>query len=51
MRLASSSTDPDGSIDYGNIDSLIKTESDFELTGEFGNVKVEGGQLDFKIHV
>jgi len=51
MQQANSSTDSDGSIDYGNIDTLAKTEVGFELTGEFGNVQIQGGQLGFEIHV
>ena len=51
MKQAKSNTDPDGSIDYGNIDTLAKTELGFELTGEFGNVQIQGGQLAFKICV
>jgi len=51
MQQAKSSTDPDGAIDYGNIDTLTKTEFGFELTGEFGYVQIQGGQLAFKIYV
>lgn len=45
-----SSTDPDGSIDYGNIDTLQVADSEFELTGDFGNIKISGGELRFDIH-
>jgi hypothetical protein len=45
-----SSTDPDGSIDYGNIDTLQVVDGGFELTGNFGNVKITGGELRFEIH-
>jgi hypothetical protein len=45
-----SSTDPDGSIDYGNIDILQLVDGGFELTGDFGNVKISGGELRFEIH-
>jgi hypothetical protein len=45
------STDPDGSIDYGNIDSLIKSESGFNLCGQFGEVTISGGLLHFEIHI
>ncbi|MDR9768686.1 hypothetical protein RJP56_21810 [Shewanella baltica] len=45
-----SSTDPDGSIDYGNIDTLQVVYGGFELTGDFGNIKISGGELRFEIH-
>ena len=45
-----SSTDPDGSIDYGNIHTLQVVDGGFELTGDFGNIKIFGGELRFEIH-
>ena len=51
MAQAESITDLDGSIDYGNIDSLTKTDEGFNLIGEFGNVQIQGGKLGFKAHV
>jgi hypothetical protein len=45
-----SSTDPDGSIDYGNIDTLQVVDGGFELTGNFGHLKISGGELRFEIH-
>jgi hypothetical protein len=50
MESTRYSTDPDGSIDYGNIDSLVKSERGFNLGGEFGEVTVGGGKLHFEIH-
>lgn len=44
-----SATDPDGSIDYGNIDTLQVIDGGFELTGDFGNVNISGGKLRFEI--
>ena len=44
------STDPDGSVDYGNIDSLQKTNAGYEVEGDFGSVRVVGGEIEFKIH-
>ena len=44
------SPDPDGSIDYGNIDTLQVVGGGSELTGNFGNVKITGGELRFEIH-
>ncbi|MDN5499121.1 hypothetical protein K5M76_02960 [Shewanella xiamenensis] len=46
---AMSSTDPDGSIDYGNIDTMQVVDGGFELTGNFGNIKISGGELRFEI--
>ncbi len=38
---ASSTVDPDGSIDYGTIDSLIETKSGhFRVIGDFGDVSL-----------
>ena len=44
------SKDLDGSIDYGNIEELNKTHDGFKLVGEFGDVKIKGGELCFEIH-
>ncbi|MEL4388696.1 hypothetical protein [Shewanella xiamenensis] len=46
-----SSTDSDGSIDYGNIDTLQVVDGGFGLTGDFGNIKIFGGELRFEIHI
>ena len=43
-------TDLDGTIDYGNIDSLLKTSSGFEVEGDFGSVVITGGELKFEVH-
>ncbi|GAB6264492.1 hypothetical protein [Photobacterium sp. R1] len=45
-----SSTVLDGSSDYGNIDTLQVVDGGFELTGDFGNLKISGGELRFEIH-
>lgn len=45
----SSSTDPDGSIDFGNIEYFAKSESGFEIHGEFGQVVILGGEFCFEI--
>ena len=42
--------DPGGTIDYGNIDALQRTKNGFSIEGNFGSVKVVGGELKFKIH-
>jgi hypothetical protein len=45
-----SSTDPDGSVDYGNIDDLKTIADSYLLVGEFGSVKIQGGELRFEAH-
>ncbi|WP_330149770.1 hypothetical protein [Shewanella xiamenensis] len=45
-----SSIELDGSIDYGNIDTLQVVDGGFELTGDFGHIKISGGELRFDIH-
>jgi hypothetical protein len=45
-----SSTDPDGSKDYGNVDTLSRTENRYELSGDFGLVEIEGGELHFELY-
>lgn len=42
--------DPDGSKDYGNIDSLESHDGSFTITGEFGVVVIQGGELRFDVH-
>ncbi len=43
------STDLDGAVDYGNIEYFAKTESEFEVHGEFGKVLISGGEFSFEI--
>jgi len=50
INLVSSTTDPDGSTDYGNIDALSQTETGFNLSGDFGSVNIVGGELCFEVH-
>lgn len=38
-------TDLDGSLDYGNIDSFSKTASGFSISACFGNVTVISGKV------
>jgi hypothetical protein len=40
--------DLDGTFDYGNIDSLTKTENGYEISGDFGNVVVLGGDFSLR---
>jgi hypothetical protein len=42
--------DIDGTFDYGNIDSLIKTNQGFKVVGEFGNLEVINGKIQLKIY-
>jgi hypothetical protein len=51
IESARYSTDPDGSIDYGNIDSLDITENGFNVVGDFGEVIITGGVFSFEIHI
>jgi len=44
------SNDPDGSVDYGNIDALDIAEGSFFVSGDFGSVKIQGGELQFEVH-
>lgn len=43
------SVDANGEIDYGNLDSLTQTPQGFEISGDFGNVLVRGGRLEFGV--
>jgi hypothetical protein len=42
--------DINGSFDYGNIDLLIKTNQGFMVIGEFGNLDVINGKVQFIIY-
>ena len=42
--------DPDGTSDYGTIELLTQYSNGYSIVGEFGAVKITGGQLEFKIH-
>ena len=50
IESVSSKTDPDGSTDYGNIETLSQTENGFDLSGDFGSVNIMGGELRFEVH-
>lgn len=49
IESAPSTIDPDGSIDYGNIETLCQTEIGFNLSGDFGTVNIIGGELNFEV--
>ena len=42
--------EPDGSIDYGNIDVLVKLESTYQVFGDFAEVEIIGGELRFAVN-
>ena len=50
IEAVSSTVDPDGSKDYGNIDTLSQTENGYNISGNFGAVKIMGGVLRFEVH-
>ena len=37
--------DPDGSVDFGNIDSFMFDEESYTLSGDWGEVRILGGTL------
>jgi hypothetical protein len=43
--------DADGSVDYGNIDSLQLTSDGFSIQGDFGSVHIKGGAIEFEVHI
>ena len=50
QSLINPTLDIDGSFDYGNIDSLIKTNQGFKVTGEFGNLEIISGRVQVKFY-
>ena len=50
IELVPSATDPDGTVDFGNIETLSETENGFQLSGDFGSVNIIGGELRFEVH-
>ena len=42
--------DPDGCVDFGNIDSFIKTDAGFKIEGDFGVVTITGGEHQFTVY-
>lgn len=49
MNEATSSTDPDGTVDYDCIDFLEQNDSGYRLVGEFGEVTIKSDQLRFEV--
>ncbi|WP_417442067.1 hypothetical protein [Idiomarina sp.] len=50
MASVAKSTDAAGETDFGNIDLLFLLEDGFEVSGDFGNLSIKGGELLFEIH-
>lgn len=50
MDAVKPTIDPDGTEDYGNIDSLRQSSNGYSIAGEFGIVQISGGKLEFKIN-
>lgn len=42
--------DPDMSKDYGCVDTLMSTNDGYLMSGEFGSLKIVGGQLSIRFH-
>jgi len=42
--------DPNGSLDYGVIESLSRTSIGYQISGDFGSVDIIGGRILFEIH-
>ncbi len=43
------STDANGEVDYGNIDTLVKTDNGYSVYGDFGNVAIVGGKMELEV--
>lgn len=50
MSQISPSTDQSGELDYGNIDSLIIEKDGFTLEGDFGEVNIKSGKINFEFY-
>lgn len=50
MDSAPKSSDAAGETDYGNIDSLLILDDGFSVSGDFGTVNIQGGELGFEVH-
>ncbi|MBN8280197.1 MAG: hypothetical protein J0M16_06285 [Gammaproteobacteria bacterium] len=49
MTDAPSTTDPDGSKDYGSIDAFSETRNGYVITGDFGEVIVEADRCSLSL--
>jgi len=43
--------DLDDSLDYGNIDTFIKTNHGFQVAGEFGNLNIVNGNVELTFFI
>tara|TARA_Y100001968_G_scaffold323260_1_gene360657 strand:- start:579 stop:938 length:360 start_codon:yes stop_codon:yes gene_type:complete len=50
QNLVTPTLDKDGSIDYGNIDSLAKTNQGFKVVGEFGSLEIINGEVQVQFY-
>ena len=49
MKQVAPSTDANGEKDYGNIDTLEIINGNYLIIGDFGQVSISGGELQFEI--
>ena len=50
MDAVKPTVDPDGTEDYGTIDSLTQNSTGYSIFGEFGLMHISGGKLAFTIN-
>lgn len=50
QSLITPTIDTDGSLDYGNIDSLTKTNQGFKVMGEFGKLEIINGKVQVQFY-
>ncbi|MCK8123872.1 hypothetical protein MTF66_02600 [Pseudoalteromonas sp. 2CM39R] len=50
QKFTTPTIDLNGSSDYGNIDSLIKTNQGFKVIGEFGNLEIINGEVQVQFY-
>ena len=49
MRDTPRSTDANEEVDFGNIDGLEQLETGFRIEGDFGEVAISGGRIQFEV--
>lgn len=50
QSLITPTIDIDGTSDYGNIDSLVKTNHGFKIVGEFGKLEIINGKVQVQFY-
>ncbi|PHS20560.1 MAG: hypothetical protein COA86_01020 [Kangiella sp.] len=50
MNQVNPSTDKSCELDYGNINSLSIDDEGFKLEGDFGEVTINGGEINFEFY-